>query len=372
MVQRSVNRSRFFSRNISITVPVNDKDKWERIKSLLEQTISFMTYDTFKYKFIKKAHEEFVGIPGKSSSDSVALFSGGLDSFAGSHFLISKGFNPIFLSVNHSGIGKVVSKLQKSLPERYSKIILGVEKNVNAVEYTQFSRSFLYLAFAIAIARAYSNINKIFIPENGIIAFQVGLKEGRYGTRTAHPKYLNYFSSLIKKLFPSWDVEIENPFKYKTKGEVVSLLEDKKDFIKETISCAHIGRWFKDSPQCGMCIPCIIRRISLVSNGVYVDKKISDKGVEAFEIDFDNLAIENNVKRVSRESKMFYRDAAVNILEIFNLVENIKNSSDDMLVIKYPEMAISDVLDMYKRFSLEVMKTVTYFKDKNLSLAKLL
>ena len=372
MVQRSVSKSRFFSRDIRITIPVSDKEKWNKVKPLLERTISFMTYDIFKYNFIKRKSNYFTNKPKKSSFDSVSLFSGGLDSFAGSHFLLSEGYNPIFLSVNHSGIGKIVSKLYESLPEKSQKILLGVKKKIDGVEYTQFSRSFLYLTLAISIAKAYNNINKVFIPENGVIAFQIGLKEGRYGTRTAHPRYLNYFSSLIKNLFPSWSITIENPFKYKTKGEIVSLIKDKKNFIKETVSCAHIGRWFKDSPQCGMCIPCIIRRISLISNGIYVDKKISVKGVEAFEIDFNNPSIERNIKNVSRESKMFYRDAIVNILELLNLTNNIKNSSDDQLIIKYPEMVLPDILNMYKRFSSEVIKTVNYFKNRNPSLNKLL
>jgi len=372
MVQRTVNKSRFFTRDIRITVPVSDKEKWNDVKPILEQTISFMTYDIFKYNFIKRKCKKITNKLNKSASDSITLFSGGLDSFVGSHFLISKGHKPIFLSVNHSGIGKVVSELHKTLPKEYQKIVLGVKKKVKRVEYTQFSRSFLYLSLAVAIAKAHNNINKIFIPENGIIAFQIGLKEGRYGTRTAHPKYINYFSSLIEKLFPSWNIEIKNPFIYKTKGEVVKLLGSKENYIKETVSCAHIGRWFKDSPQCGMCIPCIIRRISLISNEIYLDKKVSEKGKEAFEIDFDNPSIERNIRNVSCESKMFYRDALVNILEILNLANNIKRCSDNELIIKYPEMMSQKVLDMYKRFGSEVMKTISHFKAKNPSLNKIL
>jgi len=367
MVQRSVSKSRFFSRDIRITIPVSDKERWNKVKPLLERTISFMTYDIFKYNFIKRKGNDLTNKPKKSSFDSIALFSGGLDSFAGSHFLLSKGYNPIFLSVNHSGIGKVVSKLYKSLPEKSQKILLSVEKKIDSVEYTQFSRSFLYLTLAISIARAYNNINKVFIPENGIIAFQIGLKEGRYGTRTAHPRYLNYFSSLIKNLFPSWTMTIENPFIYKTKGEVVSLLKNNERLIGKTISCGHSARF--GHSHCGMCIPCIIRRISLVVNGIYNDR-ISKYGKNAFLINFDNVKIEENISRPNNLNKSYYRDAVVNILQLLQLVKNIKKSSDDELIIKYPEMINPEIMNMYKRFASEVIRTLNYFKKINQSLNK--
>jgi len=365
IVPRTVNKSNFVSRNIRITIPVNDKEKWNKVKPILEQTISFMTYDTFKYKFIKRKCNKYNYKTNKASFDSIALFSGGLDSFAGSSFLISKNYKPLFLSINHGGIERVVKELHKSIPKIYEKIILGVnKKGIQTKEYTQFSRSFLYLTNAVALARAY-NINKVFIPENGIIAFQIGFKEGRYGTRTTHPKYIRLFSLLINSLFPKWNLEIINPFLYKTKTEVVSLLKNKKELLRETISCGHSSRF--EHSHCGMCFPCIIRRISLVLNGVYKDR-ISKYGKETFMIDLKDPRINKNLNYPTKLNKGYYRDGVVNILELINLTKDIKNLSDDKLIVKYPEMSVPKILELYKKFGSEIIKTIDYFKDKNKSL----
>lgn len=372
-VQRTINKSHLFSRNINITIPVNNVELWENARPLLERTVSFVTYDVFRYRFIKKRKKSFTYEPKDSSFDSVALFSGGLDSFVGSQFLASKGYNPIFLSINHSRIDKILEGLHKAIPEKYQRTVIHVRKHFESSEFTQFSRSFLYLTFAVAIAKAYKNVEKIFIPENGIIAFQIGLKEGMYGTRTAHPRYIKYFTTLINNLFPSKNINTENPFIYKTKGEIVSLLKDKREFIKDTVSCAH-GGWFKDSLQCGMCIPCIVRRISLVTNKIYDDRAISKNGIDAFRIDLDNLDIENNIdpENIKQGTKMFYRNGVVNILELLRLARNIRNLSENELIIKYPEMIDPKILVMYKKFGREVMETAKYFSKENSSLNKLI
>jgi len=323
-----------------------------------------MTYDLFKFKFIKRSTKNIEVSSRKSEFDSISLFSGGLDSFGGSYFLLRNGYNPLFVSVNHSKIGKVLSKLYEVLPEGSSREIT-VKHAFKAAEYTQFSRSFLYLSFASAVAIAHE-INKIFIPENGIIARQIGLKAGRYGTRTAHPMYLEYFNDLINSLFPEYKIKVENPFSYKTKTEIVKEIED-KERIKDTISCGHtldltfIGK--TKIKHCGMCIPCLIRTIALVASDLpNVDEMLNVYFNPFLDIDFSNP---RKVVAKNRIMKRRYRDALANVLDMLRLAYELKQMSYEDIVLLYPEFLDVNVYRLYKKFAQNLLRTVDYFSERN-------
>jgi len=362
----SSKEGRFFSRKIHLTIPVSDKEKWESLKLILEKAISFMTYDLFTYSFIqlKNTKKEIKVTP--SEYDSVALFSGGLDSFAGSYYLI-KDNKPLFVSINHGKIKKLLEEAYSASPIRKNKLIVEIKsprKGKGFNESTQFSRSLIYLSVAVSLAIA-NSVKKVFIPENGVIANQIGLNSERFGTRTVNPIFLDYFNTLIEGLFHN-KIEISNPFNYLTKGEVVGIIKD-KSAIKKTVSCAHYSR-FKDTEYCGMCMPCILRIISTVSNNIYEERKISKYGINPFLIDLDNPEIEKNMPSRNRISENFYSDGIINILELIKFSYEIQNSSKKDLLSKYYEFYDEDLFKMYIRFSVEIIKTLTYFLDKNKSL----
>jgi len=366
----SYKRSRYFTRKIELIIPVSDKKRWREVNPYLEKAVSFMTYDAFKYRFItRKSKEKDISADG-DCSDSIALFSGGLDSFAGSYYLRKNGYNPIFVSINHANIGTILSNLYEILPKNSAREIGVNPRNLATEEYTQFSRSFLYISFAVAIALAHENIEKIFIPENGIIARQIGLKEGRYGTRTAHPQFLGYYNDFIRHLFPKRKISVENPFSFKTKTEIVENIEHGKK-IKNTISCSHtlFLEKGKEPEHCGMCIPCLIRIISIVASDFPDAEKILKLRFNPFtEIDFENPPGEMNTN--DKTIKNYYRDGFVNVMDLIRLAVEIKNRPYDKVVIKYPEFMDTRVYDLYKRFSVNILKTVDFYSTENPSLKK--
>lgn len=366
--------NRYFTRKINLVVPVSNKEIWESAKHQLEKAISYMTYDLIRFTFITRKSEEIDQKFSKSGYDSIALFSGGLDSLAGSYWLKGHGHRPIFVSINHARIGPYLEKLYKVLPKDSTREIRVKSRNLGS-ESTQFSRSFVYLSFAVAYALAHKNINKIFIPENGIIARQIGLKDGRHGTKTAHPQFLSYYNILTNTLFPNRDIMIENPFSYKTKTEVVQEIIN-KDKIRGAISCGHTydlslikkSEWKSAKPtHCGMCIPCLIRTISLISANV----PDADKILKVYFNPFSDIDFSNPGRMVTSNSIVLqrrYRDGLVNILDIIRLALEIKSRSLDDLIIDYPEFIDKQVFKLYQRFSENILNTVEHYKKINPSL----
>ncbi|MBD3155496.1 MAG: hypothetical protein GF368_02475 [Candidatus Aenigmarchaeota archaeon] len=383
--------SRFFSREIKLYVPVSDKKLWDRVRIELEKTISFMTYDLFEFEFLqRKGQVKKRNILKQRSEHSfIALFSGGLDSLAGSQFLLEneKG-KPLFVSVKHGTFGGVIEHLIDKLkidaidvrygdkPKDKDQIKKEYRKFHKPSEWTQFSRSFLYLTVGVAVALPYSNIKDIHIPENGVIAHNIGLGEARRGTRTANPRFLRYFEDLINSVFPEAKIQIKDNFIYETKGDVVDHLIQKKEVIKESISCARYARYTdENSYQCGMCIPCIYRIIALTSKNLYptFDRKISSHGMNIFlanllKPDLNSELTKGNVKKIIKFTKDDYPVGVINVLDVINFAATLKTLEKKDVVRKYPSLIDEQLYLMYQRFAEEVESTVNFFGDENPSL----
>lgn len=101
--------------------------------------------------------------------------------------------------------------------------------------------------------------------ENGILSLNPEF--GRFTTKTTHPKTIFLYNELLTAL--GYDMRILNKFEYKTKGEVIANMNfEFKLQIKNTITYgkSSAGRHYKHKGQCGTCIPCILRKISLASH----------------------------------------------------------------------------------------------------------
>lgn len=112
---------------------------------------------------------------------------------------------------------------------------------------------------------------ELIIPENGLISLNIPLAYTRTGTsstRTTHPHYMKMLQELIIEL--GIRVKINNPFQFKTKGEMIIECKDREflqTILDKTMSCSHpdIGRYqgMKKTMHCGYCLPCTIRRASI-------------------------------------------------------------------------------------------------------------
>ncbi|MFV4848061.1 Qat anti-phage system QueC-like protein QatC [Edwardsiella tarda] len=211
--------------------------------------------------------------------DCVSLFSGGLDSAIGAIDLLTVGRAPLLVSHAYKGDKSRQDQIAERLNGRYSRFEINADPHLyqGVTDITMRTRSLNFLAFAAVGACAVQEVSQqkkvnLFVPENGFISLNAPLTPRRIGmlsTRTTHP----YFISSIQQLFDVVGIpcQIINPYQFKTKGQMVSQCLNKQllsDVVESTVSCSH---WKRTDQQCGVCVPCIIRRVSLHAGGINRD-----------------------------------------------------------------------------------------------------
>lgn len=258
-----------------IEIPVFQVEVWRglinKIKLLLkwvsseEYEISFKPFN--KDLMVKK--EGQMKLPLDSPNQRiVSLFSGGLDSLTGAYYNFKNEISSDYIGFLNK---REEATKQRLLADFYKKklnptpeIIL-IEKPVDKKKhYTQATRSLLY--FSLAVAKAYYNqSNQVNFYENGILTLNPNLYD-RFTTKTTHPKTLFEYNKLLTDLNIS--IQVKHPFLYKTKGESINEMDlEFKNVIKDSFTCGagrsdvlkvHVG-------QCGVCIPCLLRKISMAA-----------------------------------------------------------------------------------------------------------
>ena len=282
-IEREVDAQDSWTREIDIHLHVSNITKWNDVKNLLCKMLKFLTGDIWRFYFYARPEIYAQLAPKVENSNStnfssISLFSGGLDSYIGAIDLFEKDKeNPLFVShywdLSTSKQEKCAGLIRK---EYSSKNFCSIRSRVgfkNGIiqrsqsEGTLRGRSFLFFALAALAASCSRNIKKIFVPENGLISLNVPLdplRLGAWSTRTTHPYYLARWNELLEQL--EIDARLENPYRFKTKGEMVKECLNQK-FLKktytETLSCSSVSkaRWEGESfGHCGYCLPCLIRR----------------------------------------------------------------------------------------------------------------
>lgn len=279
-----------WTRIIDLYIPVSDLELWNSQKVLIEKIFRFLTGDIWKIIFRERADKNLLlspkgnlkkyGMPYKT--DTVCLFSGGMDSFIGAIDLLDKGITPLLLSHSKSAdVSSYQVKCEKALVSEFpgigikrvdAYISIPKQKLLGEVENTERGRSFLFLSLGAICASTLGITSKLIVPENGLISLNIPLtplRIGAHSTRTTHPHYFN----LMKELFDGLGlgVTIMNPFQFKTKGEMLIDSTRKNLVVKtESMSCSHpSGRWHGlGNIHCGYCVPCIIRQASFLKAGL--------------------------------------------------------------------------------------------------------
>lgn len=348
--------------SVEIHIAVREQSLWNTVKPLLRQTLSTLTGETYDFTFHQMASKR--PPPKKvnrSHYETVCLFSGGIDSLCG---LVScRNETPLAVSIATSTLLSSVQKelFQKvstlfALDETQHRIIsirsrnpknLGKKyKKLESKRKRQWicsmrSRSFLFLSIAAAYAAA-KHIQKMYIPENGIMALidEVPISAAYAGTRTAHPQFLALYEQLISKLF--YDITVENPFAQKTKAEVCNGMdipqEQGKTLLSSTASCSNFSRI---RHHCGRCLPCIYRKISLHSTPF-----------KDTHYDFD---VFNIPCRAITESwpKGKDKDGYLALLDFIELAYKLKNLPRSELAVQYPILEDDTLYSMYSGFAEE-------------------
>lgn len=297
-----------YIRNLEVNIEVVNLDAFERIGKDLEYALSVLSRDNWRINFIQKSGSPVTDFKWEKKEGTVLLFSGGLDSMCAAADFLNQNKEIVLVSHNTQGnreVDESQKKIHKTLEKFYKKEIPHAHIKVygrksgsfdfpEERENTQRSRSFLFLSIAALVTRRYNYNNIIFMAENGQFAIHLPLNQSRIGpfsTHTADPEFVILIQEIFKILLRNTNLNISNPYLYKTKAEVVSILPQKlHDSIKLSTSCWKIQRLKK---HCGFCIPCITRRIALEWNGIPID----DYKVDIFKTDFDKLSEDSYTKR---------------------------------------------------------------------------
>lgn len=284
-----------WTREIELQVAVSDPGFWTSQASLVEAQLRFLTTDLWSLTFddggIQPAPPASPVMP---TEDCVVLLSGGLDSLVGAIDLVSRhGMRPYLVSQVAQGD----KDRQASFAAKIGGGLRHLQLNHNATcpgvnERSQRARSMIFFAYAVMVATAlkrYSDGSDVtgYVCENGFISINVPLTTGRLGslsTRTAHPAYMTLFQDLLTAA--GLHVRLENPYQFKTKGEMLATCADQAFLKKNGVLATSCSRFARHGYRhCGRCVPCLIRRAAFHAWGErdrthYVYSKLARKDVE--------------------------------------------------------------------------------------------
>ena len=284
-----------WTRQLNLSVALCDPAFWTSQERLVSRMLKFLTTDIWQLEFLDNGYRP--AQPGKPvfpGQNCVLLLSGGLDSLIGALDLTAERKQPCLVSQVSQGDKTkqlyFASQVCEGLPH--------LQLNHNARncpgmtnERSQRARSIIFLAYAVLAATALKVYHEgaripLYMCENGFISINPPLTRLRLGslsTRTTHPVYIRCFQELLDNA--GLNVEIRNPYQYKTKGEMLKECAN-QDFLEQyahkSTSC---GRFARNSyKHCGRCLPCLIRRAAFLKWGKadqtayrYVDLAQDDK-----------------------------------------------------------------------------------------------
>lgn len=338
-----------WARSISAWLPVRNPDYWEQQRPTIEGIWSDLTGDQITLTFVQ---DDQPNDPPRQARDAfrdhdcVALLSGGQDSFAGTLHLLDQGRKPLLLS--HSASGAVnsaqnaVKAIVRAVDPDLRRVKFGAGKARNSdfpgMESSQRSRTFLFVGAAAVIA-ARAGSGEVMLNENGVMALHLPLTAARIGslsTHTASPPILARMAALASDVLAT-PVAVSNELIGLTKPEVVERAVDlgHGHHMDQTVSCWQIGR---TSRHCGICAPCLLRRISC---------ELHRSSDVAYDVDvFDDAASLDDPRA---------RDTLTHLI---SLVEDLTELTDVELELEYPELlsaapalTLGQAVDLHRRWA---------------------
>lgn len=351
-------------RSFHVSLPVRNLTLWAgpHLKRTLEETLMFLSGDRFTFDFTQMDTEEAVperyfdfGRENAWQPDSVLMFSGGLDSFAGALEEIIDRKQKVAL-ISHFSATKI-APIQRDLQKHMAKI-LGAQmlmhfpmrvqlKCGTNTEGTHRTRSFLFAALGMATAIAFGKKGVSFY-ENGVVSLNlppVGNVLGTRATRTTHPQSMRRFEALFSMIFDQ-ELRVDNPFFWRTKTEVVQTIArlGMADQIASTRSCADVHNQTKQYPHCGRCSQCVDRRFAVLA----ADLAAHDPE-EAYRLDLmtsprewvqDKEVALSYVRNAIAYEALNATELTTQYPEILNAVENLGEP---------PDTALKRIVDLLKR-----------------------
>jgi len=270
-----------WTRQIELSVAVQSPMTWRPHAAALEKALCFLTGDVWTIEFEgggpippPRAKRRRRG-QKRPSGDAVCLLSGGMDSLVGAIDLVDQGKTPILVSQRASGDSDRQRAFARAIGPGLTHLQLShAARPPGTAELSQRARSIIFLAYGLLAASALRASEtatpvQLVVPENGFISMNVPLTNLRIGTlstRTTHPYFLRQIQSIWAAV--GLDVEIRNPYQFRTKGELLAECR-RQDLLQklacQSTSCGRFGRY--GYKHCGRCIPCLVRRAAFLRWG---------------------------------------------------------------------------------------------------------
>jgi len=361
-----------WQREIKVKIPVSEPLLWNQNVLKIIEALNFLTGDEWDIEFYELSEKYFLSeeldLADSIQVEGICLLSGVMDSLIGAIDLIQESDNILFVS-HYDGAG-ANSNDQKDIFDTFDS---DTEKNIYLSQFHVYdgeafyeyynnvkqriepihdgnlrARSLLFLGFALFHA-INLNINRVYLPENGLISINIPLNESRTSsnsTRTTHPYFIKKLKDFLTAI--GIDVDIVNKYQLKTKGEMLSECQNKvllNKLINRTISCSHSkrkGQWARKkksdgAKNCGYCIPCLIRRASVYHYGEL-------DTIETYGVNLDSIELKLN------KTKKQFSKVPTDLLALINflnkkydidryereisLVANIDNAEETALMLK--------------------------------------
>jgi Queuosine biosynthesis protein QueC len=318
-----------WSRQIDVWLPVREPDFWAGQADPLQQVFKRLTSDDIKLRFELETDPQQP--PRQRATpfadhDSIALLSGGMDSFVGAVDLQAAGGRPLLLSHPASGATNTAqSAVEGILRGRHSDLVrvkLSAARargsDLAGSEPSERSRTLMFIGAAAVLAVA-GGSRQIYLNENGIMALHLPLTAARVGslsTQTAAPPILERMRVLCEAALGG-PIALDNGLVNLTKPEVVERAVDLgyESDLQETVSCWAIGR---TRTHCGICVPCLMRRISCELHGVV-------------DVPYDRDLFEDSAEPADAR-------AQDNLTHIVAFVDDLVELADHELEVEYPEI----------------------------------
>lgn len=278
-----------WTREIALHIAVHDVEKWRACIGTFEELLSFLTGDNWtvsvRHLTISSNPAQRNRVKSKFQTDTICLFSGGLDSFIGAIDQLEQ--QDCVALVGHHGRGtgstsvsqtNALGVLRKHYREEntpFFKFWIAPPSHISEkTESTTRARSILFFGLGIAVASSLGE-TRLVVPENGFISLNIPLNSSRLGsfsTRTTHPYLIDLLRNLLHGL--GITVTIELPYRFLTKGELLQECRNQtvaQEALPITISCSHpsANRFTQardPNIHCGYCVPCLVRRAAVFAS----------------------------------------------------------------------------------------------------------
>jgi 7-cyano-7-deazaguanine synthase in queuosine biosynthesis len=282
-----------WARRMNLKLPVRHPEVWRepRLAAAVGDLLRHFTDDEWHLEFAARrdgarppARQRYLFAAPHSGPVRVALYSGGLDSFAGaarqcaelsdhSFVLVSGATNSRQRSAQREQIRALVRRFGREVC--HVTVPFGInwrgQSHKGVEDVSQRTRGFLFSTLGAATAIT-AGSRELYVYENGVGAINLPYDATQLGTsnsRAVHPLSLRRMSEFAELLTGS-PFAFRNPFLFQTKAEMCRhpAVRGLAAYIPTTFSCDGFPVQTKGKPQCGSCTSCLLRRLSLEAAGL--------------------------------------------------------------------------------------------------------